>query len=87
MHIYYGIECAESKEKCGRCSQKLVIAEKKAELLTDQENTEEKKVCICHWKYSEISSTMLANCSEARKAETEKAQLNAALIDEEKEGE
>ena len=30
---------------------------------------------------------MLANCSEAGKAETEKAQLNAALIEEEKEGE
>ena len=29
---------------------------------------------------------MLANCSEARKAETEKAQLNTALVDEEKEG-
>ena len=28
---------AKSKQKCDRCSQKLVIAEKKAELLTDQE--------------------------------------------------
>ena len=43
MQIYYGIECAESKQKCDRCLQKLVIAEKKPELLTDQENEEEKK--------------------------------------------
>ena len=87
MQIHYGIECAESKQKCNRCIQKAVIAEKKPELLTEQEKKEEKKVCICHCKYSEISSTMLANCSEARKAETEKAQLNAALADEEKEDE
>ena len=84
MQVHYGIECAEAKEKCNTCVQKQVISEKDPKSLTDKEKKEEKKVCLCHCKYAEISNTMLANCSQAWKSEDQMKEAEGAAEEDEK---
>ena len=65
MQIRYGIECLDAKRKCSTCMLKVQLSEKDDNEETEVEKTEEKKICVCHCKYSEITDEMMVNCGEA----------------------
>ena len=71
MQIRYEMESMEAKSKCDTCQRKVVISEKDEDLLTEQEKREERRACLCHCKYSEISEKMLVNCGNAWRAMNE----------------
>ena len=65
MQIHYGVECRESRSKCPICSTKEKIGQKDDKDKTSVELKEERKLCVCHCKYAEISDKMLSNCADA----------------------